>query len=109
MPGMEAGGMTDMLPLDRNRSWGMVAKENVNDKRQHGAFVYVVSPGYLETMGMRLRQGRDISWHDTSDTEHAIVINEAAAKREWPGQDPVGRVVYGVGRGEGGVIGGSAG
>ncbi len=106
LPGIEAAGMTDMLPLDRNRSWGLVAKENVNDKTgKHGAFVYVVSPGYLETMGMRLRRGRDISWRDTADREHAIIINEAAARREWPGQDPVGRLVYGVGRGEARVVG----
>jgi predicted permease len=105
VPGVERAAMTDMLPLDRNRSWGMVAKENVNDKGEHGAFVYVVSPGYLETMGMRLIRGRDISSQDRSDTQHAIVINEAAARREWPGQDPVGRIVLGVGRGEARVVG----
>jgi len=106
IPGIEAAGMTDMLPLDRNRSWGLVAKENVNDRSvPHGAFVYVVSPGYLETMGMRLRVGRDLSWHDRSDTQHAIIINEAAARREWPGQDPIGRVAYGPGRGEARVVG----
>jgi predicted permease len=106
IPGIEAAGTTDMLPLDRNRSWGLVAKENVTDKSmQHGAFVYVVSPGYLETMGMRLRLGRDLSWHDRSDTQHAIIINEAAARREWPGQDPIGRLVYGPGRGEARVVG----
>jgi predicted permease len=87
--GIEAAGTTDMLPLDRNRSWSLVAKENVNDKTvEHGAFVYVVSPGYLETMGMRLRQGRDLSWHDRSHTQHAIIVNEAAARREWPGRIP---------------------
>ena len=32
LPGIEAAGMTDMLPLDRNRSWGLVAKENANDR-----------------------------------------------------------------------------
>lgn len=106
IPGIEAAGMTDMLPLDRNRSWGLVAKENLNDRtRPHGAFVYVVTPGYLETMGMRLRGGRDISWRDTSETEHAIIVNQAAARREWPGQDPVGRVVYGPGRGPSRVVG----
>ncbi len=105
IPGIEAAGMTDMLPLDRNRSWGLVAKENVNDKKEHGAFVYVVSPGYIETMGMRLRRGRDLSWHDRSDTQHAIVIDEAAARREWPGQDPIGRLAYGPGRGEARVVG----
>jgi len=105
IPGIEAAGTTDMLPLDRNRGWGFVAKENVNDKRPHGAFVYVVSPGYLETMGMRLRRGRDVSWHDTPKTQQSIVINEAAARREWPGQDPIGRMVYGVGRGETQIVG----
>ena len=105
IPGIQAAAMTDMLPLDRNRSWGLVAKENVNDKGAHGAFVYVVTPGYLETMGMRLRDGRDISWRDGPGTEQAIIVNEAAARREWPGQDPVGRLVYGVGRGESRVVG----
>jgi predicted permease len=106
IPGIEAAGMTDKLPLDRNRSWGLVAKENLNDRSiPHGAFVYVVSPGYLETMGMRLRGGRDLSWHDRPDSPHAIIINEAAARREWPGQDPIGRVAYGPGRGEARVVG----
>ncbi len=106
LPGIEAAGMTDMLPLDRNRSWGLVARENLNDRtREHGAFVYVVSPGYLETMGMRLRRGRDISWRDRSDAQPAVIVNEAAARREWPGQDPVGRTVFGVGRGEARVVG----
>jgi predicted permease len=106
IPGIDAAGMTDMLPLDRNRSWGLVAKENVNDKSgNHGGFVYVVTPGYLESMGMRLIKGRDISWRDKSDTEHSIVINEAAARREWPGQDPIGRTAFGIGRGESRVVG----
>jgi predicted permease len=107
LPGIESAGTTDMLPLDRNRSWGLVAKENVNDKNvDRSIFVYVVSPGYLETMGMRLRRGRDLSWQqDRFDTRHAIVINEAAARREWPGQDPIGRLAYGPGRGEAEVVG----
>jgi predicted permease len=106
IPGIDAAGMTDMLPLDRNRSWSLVAKENVNDKTlPRTAFVYVVSPGYLETMGMRLLSGRDVSWQDGPDTLHAVVINEAAARREWPGRDPVGRPAYGPGRGEARVVG----
>ncbi len=63
------------------------------------------APGYLEAMGMRLRRGRDLSWQDRSDTQPAIVINEAAARREWPGQDPIGRTAYGAGRGEARVVG----
>jgi predicted permease len=106
IPGIEAAGVADMLPLDRNRGWGFVAKENVNDRSApHGAFVYVVSPGYLEAMGMRLRGGRDLSWQDGPEAQHAVVINQAAARREWPGKDAVGRAAYGPGRGEARVVG----
>jgi predicted permease len=106
IPGVEAAGMSDMLPLDRNRSWALVAKENVNDKTvPRSAFVYVVSPGYLEAMGMRLIAGRDVSWQDRPGTQSAIVINEAAARREWPDRDPVGRTAFGPGRGEARVVG----
>lgn len=106
LPGIEAAGLTDMLPLDRNRSWGLVSKENLDDRSQpHGAFVYVVSPGYLEAMGMRLRAGRDLSWQDRADTQPVFVINQAGARREWPGQDPIGRPAYGAGRGEARVVG----
>jgi predicted permease len=106
IPGIEAAGMADMLPLDRNRSWGLIAKENLGDKdNPHGAFVYVVTPGYLEAMGMHLLQGRDFSWQDGPKAQHAYIINQAAARREWPARDPIGRPAYGAGDGEAHVIG----
>ena len=89
-----------MLPLDRNRSWDLRAKgrvypPGVNDD----AFVYVVTPGYFGAMGMHLRTGRDFNWQDTPQSEQVIIINQAAARREWPGQDPIGRLAQGIGRG----------
>jgi predicted permease len=105
IPGIESAGLVDMLPLDRNRSWGMEAKENQGDRKPHDAFVYIVSPGYLETMGMRLLRGRDISWYDGADKQTVMIVNEAAAQREWPGRDPIGRPVVDVARGETRVVG----
>jgi len=106
IPGIESAGVADMLPLDRNRSWGFIAKGSVYDKtKRHGAFVYVVTPGYLGTMGMRLREGRDFNWHDQPDSDPVIIINQAAARQEWPDQDPIGRLAYGIGRGETTVVG----
>jgi hypothetical protein len=59
LPGVEASGVADMLPLDRNRSWGLMAKGKAYSKdRNYDAFVYIVTPGYLKSMGMRLRAGR---------------------------------------------------
>jgi predicted permease len=106
VPGVEAAGVTDMLPLERNRSWGLVAKGEPDAKGQnHDVFVYMVTPGYLRAMGMHLREGRDFNWGDKSDSEPVIIINEAAARREWPGRDPLGRLAQGIGQGDTRIVG----
>ncbi len=97
LPGIESAGIADMLPLDRNRSWGLIAVGQVDSKdRDSTALVYLVTPGYIPTLGMRLRAGRDFAWNDTPDSPHVVIINEAAAHREWPGQDPVGKMANGI-------------
>jgi predicted permease len=50
-----------------------------------------VSPGYFQTMGIPLLRGRDLAVTDTRDGPHAVVVNQALAEREWPGQDPLGK------------------
>ena len=106
LPGIDAAGISDMLPLDRNRSWDLVAKGKPYSKTEnYDAFVYIVTPGYLDAIGMHLRQGRDISWSDTATSPAVILINEAAARREWPGQDPIGREALGIGDGVTRVVG----
>jgi len=106
IPGIESAGISDVLPLDRNRSWELTAKGKVYpQQRNSDAFVYVVTPGYLDAMGMHLREGRDFTWQDTNDREHVIIINQAAARREWPGEDPIGRLAEGIGEKDTRVIG----
>jgi predicted permease len=43
-------------------------------------------------MGMHLREGRDFGWQDTAKSEHVVIINQAAARQLFPGEDPVGRL-----------------
>jgi len=97
LPGVESAGIADMLPLDRNRSWGLFAVGGVSPKdRDTAALVYIATPGYIPTLGMHLRAGRDFAWSDTPDSQHVIIVNEAAARREWPGQDPIGKMAEGI-------------
>jgi predicted permease len=106
IPGVEAAGISDKLPLDRNRSWELSAKGRAYPKdTNHDALVYIVTPGYLDAIGMHLRQGRDINWGDTPTSQPVILINEAAARRDWPGQDPIGREAEGIGESVTQVIG----
>jgi predicted permease len=106
LPGVESVGISDMLPLDRNRSWEFRAKGKPHKEGENrDAFVYVVTPGYLNAMGMRLKAGRDLAWTDAGKSENVILINEAAARREWPGEDPIGKVAQGIGDGDTRVVG----
>ncbi len=102
LPGVETAGITDMLPLDRNRSWGFSpqGKTYSKDESPHG-FVFVITPGYFRTMGIHLMKGRDFSWQDTSTSQSVFIINQAAARLYWPGQDPIGRLSQGPGPGPG--------
>jgi predicted permease len=52
IPGVEAAGISDNLPMSRNRSWGIWAKGRTYRKGElQDTFVYIVSPGYLRAMG----------------------------------------------------------
>ena len=106
IPGIETAGISDSLPLSRNRSWGISAKgeSEADQKDNQDTFVFIVSPGYLRAIGMRLVKGRDFRWDDNSKSQAAVIINETVARRLWPGQDPIGRIAY-AGGAEARVIG----
>lgn len=106
LPGVEAAAFADALPLEYSRTWGLYVKGRTYAKEAHqDVFISVVSPGYLRAMGMRLVNGRDFAWTDTPKATPVILINEATARRDWPGEDPVGRVVTGIGQTETTVVG----
>jgi predicted permease len=93
IPGVEAVGISDNLPMSRNRSWGIQVKgKNYRPGELKDTFVYIVSPGYLKAIGMHLSQGRDISWEDLDKKEGVVIINETVARSLWPSQDPIGRL-----------------
>jgi putative ABC transport system permease protein len=55
----------------------------------------VVSPGYFQTLGIPLREGRLLADADDGKRQIVVLINEAAQRRFWPHEDPVGKRVKG--------------
>jgi putative ABC transport system permease protein len=51
----------------------------------------VVSTGYFQTMGIELVRGRAFTGHDVETSGRVVIINEAAARRYWPTDDPIGQ------------------
>ena len=94
LPGVEAAGIVDYLPLGPNRAWGTPVPQGKTFPQGAlpGPLVYVCTPGYVRAMGMRLH-GRDFEWSDGPKSQNVVIINAAAARTYWPGEDAVGRVL----------------
>ena len=96
IPGVEAAGLADALPLGKNRSWGAGAKGvSYKPGEYPDAFVRIITDGYLAAIGTPLKQGRDINDHDTPDSAQVMLINETMAHALWPGENPIGKVIVG--------------
>ena len=94
IPGVQAAGISDYLPLGPNRSWDTpVPKGKVFAPGElPEPLVYVITPGFIRAMGMGL-QGRDFTWSDGPNSEKVIIINASMARRFWPGEDPVNKIL----------------
>jgi len=98
LPGVEAVGITDYLPLGQNRSWGTPFPKGVKvPDNLAGPLVYVVTTGYQRAMGTRVR-GRDFAWSDGPHNENVVMINESyarflAAQTHWPNNDAIGQII----------------
>ena len=96
LPGVEAAGIADALPLGKNRTWGAGAKGvSYKPDEYPSAFVRIITDGYLTAVGTPLKQGRDIGEHDTQGSAPVILVNETMARALWPGQNPIGKVILG--------------
>src|SRR5439155_858828 len=50
-----------------------------------------VSPGFFDTIGIPLLAGRDIALREWEPKSSAVVVNEAFARRFFPGENPIGK------------------
>ena len=59
-----------------------------------------ISPHFFETMRIRLVGGRDFEWRDGQEgSPSAVIVNESFARRNFPGESPLGKRFFQVGRG----------
>jgi predicted permease len=94
IPGVQAAGVTDTLPLGRNRSWGAGAKGVAYPTGQYpDAFPRMVDYRYIQAMGIPLRSGRYFDAGDTAKSPRIVIINEAMARKLWPGKNAVGQIL----------------
>ncbi|SPF31324.1 conserved membrane hypothetical protein [Candidatus Sulfopaludibacter sp. SbA4] len=98
LPGVSAAG-ADRIPPGRVVSsggywldhWPSPGDLNVSSPQ---AVFSVVAPGTFAALGIPLKIGRDFNNGDTYDAPFTTVINESLARKAFPGQDPIGRLIF---------------
>jgi predicted permease len=96
LPGIEAVGVTDFLPLNLGNRTTVLAipeREPVEGVGRFGTDHASVTPGYLTTMGIPLLRGRGFTDADREGSPAVMIINETLARLAWPAEDPVGKVI----------------
>ena len=95
VPGVVSVGRTSMPPLSgrvfsRNFGW----TEEVLQRLTERAEIVIVSPGYFRAMRTGLLAGRFFDASDIGAGSPSIIVDEAIARRAWPGEDPIGKYLH---------------
>ena len=94
LPGVTSAGLIDTLPISQDGSHQPVAIEGRPAQamsEQPEIDTRSISAGYLNTMHIPLRRGRDFSSADAPDRPATAIISESMAKRFWPNEDAIGK------------------
>ncbi len=92
VPGVEAVGLVDALPLGTNRTWGTRVVDKVYPENGPGDFFFphVIDDRYLQAMRVPLVEGRYFTAFDDEGAPPVVVVNQEAARMLFDG-DALGR------------------
>jgi putative ABC transport system permease protein len=93
LPGVESSAVVSRVPLGEGWSGnGLIAEGRPLDPSSLvSAISQFVSPGYLSTVRIPLKDGRNFSVQDTRDKTLVTIVNETLARTMWPGENPIGK------------------
>ena len=94
IPGVESAGFTNHIPLTVKGDISGIGADGHDSKERIQCNFRMAGPGYLRTIGIPLRRGRDILETDVHEAPLVVLINQTLARTLWPGQDPVGRRIW---------------
>jgi putative ABC transport system permease protein len=96
VPGVEAAAVASQVPLGGNfdgNGFHPEGKMAANPEQDPSAQRYGVAGDYLRVMGIPLVRGRGLARTDGATAPRVLLINQTAAARVWPGEDPIGKRV----------------
>jgi putative ABC transport system permease protein len=96
-PGVETATVDGCAPLSTqcaNGTLRIVGRPLTNPADAPVVLRHYVSPNYFRTLRVPIIRGRGLDTNDRAGGPAVVVINEAAAQRFWPGENPIGKRVW---------------
>jgi putative ABC transport system permease protein len=103
LPGVQSAAVVSSLPLagfDSDTGFVIEGRPAPLPNQRPVAWISFASPDYFRTMGMRITAGREFTERDNENAPKVVIISEAAARRHFPNEDPIGKRI-GNGRPDG--------
>jgi putative ABC transport system permease protein len=93
LPGVSSAAYSTGLPMAmRGGIWDVsIAGRPVVRDGSQSASARFVTPQFFKTLGIPLRQGRDVEESDGIDRPFVAVVSEDMVTRYWPGENPIGK------------------
>jgi putative ABC transport system permease protein len=94
LPGVTSVAAAGVFPLDKSPAFNNqfdIEGQQGNDTGKPIAEFNVISPGYLQVLGIPLLSGRDFDRRDRPESTKVTIITQSVAQRHWHNEDPVGR------------------
>lgn len=90
---IESAGVSDFVVFNDGSSSMSATTPGVRVEHGRGTTAMHIDQGYFETLGIRMLRGRGIAASDTELAPKVAVLSEKAARRFFPGQNPVGKTM----------------
>ncbi|MEP7271342.1 MAG: ABC transporter permease [Acidobacteriota bacterium] len=103
LTGVKSVAFTSVLPMSQNfdRRAFLIETRPVTRGQEASADTYFVTPHYFETLEIPIRFGRPLKSEDGERNDPVVVVNETFARRNWPGEDALGKRIRLPGSGRG--------
>ena len=94
LPGVQSAAAVNYLPLGGANSSDAYLVEGTPEpapgQEEVGRY-RVCTPDYFQTMAIPILQGRGFNGQDKAGAPPVVIVNEALARKHWPGADAIGK------------------
>jgi predicted permease len=93
LPGVKVASLTDWIPMTLSHKGEDAYPEGYVPHPHESLQVYhaEVSPRYFESLNIPILEGREFTPDDDEKAPRVLIMDQTAARRYWPGQDPLGK------------------